>query len=68
MLKKLVYLGIFIIFFLIYYKVLSFLWKRFAPFNTASDIISAFILIFVVIPLSVISTELLFKIIKKEEL
>lgn len=68
MLKKLVYLGIFIIFFLIYYKVLSFLWTRFAPFNTASDIISAFILIFVVIPLSVISTELLFKIIKKEEL
>jgi len=68
MLKKLVYLGIFIIFFLIYFKTLSFLWTRFAPFNTASDIISVFILIFVDIPLSVISTEIIFKIIKKEEL
>lgn len=68
MMKKLSYLGIFIVFFLIYFKILSFLWTKFMPFNTASDIISVVILIFVNIPLSVISTEKLIKIIQKEEL
>jgi len=58
--RNLVYLGICIMFFILYFKILGFIWNKFIPFNTMTDIIALFIIIAVIIPLSVFCTEKIF--------
>lgn len=58
--RNLVYLGICIMFFILYFKILGFVWNKFVPFNTMTDIIALFIIISVIIPLSVFCTEKIF--------
>nr|WP_312578031.1 hypothetical protein [Sedimentibacter sp.] len=64
--KTIVYWGACIIFFIINFKILRFIYDKFVPFNTITDIIAIFIIIFVNIPLSVICTEKVFSIIREE--
>lgn len=66
--KNIVYWGICIAFFGLYFKILGFVWGKFVPFDTVNavtNIIQIFIVVVVNIPLSVICTEKVFEIIKK---
>jgi len=64
--KTIVYWAICVIFFILNFKILEFIYDKVVPFNTITDIIAIFIIIFVNIPLSVICTEKAFSIIKEE--
>lgn len=64
--KTIVYWGISIIFFIINIKIIGFIYDKFVPSNTITDIMVIFIIIFINIPLSVICTEKVFSIIKEE--
>lgn len=55
-----------IAFFIIYFLLIKYIWNKFIPFNTSTDLIALFIIIFINIPLSIISTQKVFEIIKKE--
>ncbi|MFL0270147.1 hypothetical protein [Candidatus Clostridium radicumherbarum] len=66
MAKRIVFGIISIAFFVFFFEILKFIWDRFVPFNTLTDIISLFILIIINIPLSVICTQKVIKIIKQE--
>jgi hypothetical protein len=68
--KSMVCWGIYIAFFVIYYKLLGFIWDNFVPFDiniAITNIIQVFIIMFLNIPLSVISTEKVFKIIRRND-
>lgn len=64
--KNIIFGGIFITFFVIFFKVLNFIWNSFIPWNALTDIISFLILVFVNIPLSIICTKKVIKVIKEE--
>lgn len=64
--KDIIYWIICIIFFALYFHILKFIWNTFIPFNTITDLVSLFIMIFVNIPLSVVSTEKIFTVIKEK--
>ncbi|MBP1925102.1 putative membrane protein YwzB [Sedimentibacter acidaminivorans] len=64
--KTIVYWGISIIFFIINFKILGFIYDKFVPSNTITDIMVIFIIIFINIPLSVICTEKVFSIVREE--
>jgi hypothetical protein len=67
MIKRIVFGGICIAFFVVFFKILQFIWDRFMPFNAVTDVISIFILVFVNIPLSIICAQKVFKVIKQAE-
>lgn len=66
MMKRLVFWGICIVFFVLFFKILKFIWDRFVPFNSLTDVISIFILVFINIPLSVICAEKIITVLKQE--
>ncbi len=62
--NRLILIFLSILFFVIYFKVLQFLYNAFVPFNTLTDIIAFFIIIVVIIPASVISATKIIRVIK----
>jgi len=60
--KNLVSAVLTIIFFIIYWKLLGFIYNLWVPFNPVTDILALFIILIIVIPLSAISA---YKILKK---
>lgn len=66
MVKRIVFWFIFVVFYILFFKILQFIWDEFVPFNSLTNIISLFILVVVNIPLSVISTQKLIEVIKRE--
>ncbi|MFU0824221.1 hypothetical protein [Clostridium sp.] len=66
MIKAIIYCGICIVFYVIYFVILRFIWDMFIPFNIVTDLISVFILIFVNVPLALISANKIVAIIRKE--
>lgn len=64
--KNLIYLGICLVLYVLYFQIMKFIWDEFVPWNTATDVIALFVLVIVNVPLSVITTEKIFKIIKYE--
>jgi TM2 domain-containing membrane protein YozV len=62
--KRLILILLSILFFVIYFKILQFLYNAFVPFNTLTDIISIFIIIVVIIPASVISATKITRMLK----
>jgi ABC-type phosphate transport system permease subunit len=67
MAKRIVFGMICIAFFVLFFEILKFIWDKFIPFNAVTDIVSLFILIVINIPLSVICTQKVIKIIKQEQ-
>lgn len=68
--KSIVYWEICIVFFIIYFKLLGFIWNNYVTFDSnlaITNAIQVFIIIFLNIPLSVISTEKVFKIIRNND-
>ena len=63
--KNIIFGVLSVIFFVIYFNVLIKIWNLWVPFNSTTDVISMFILISVIIPLSVISAQQAIKIIKR---
>ena len=63
--KNIVFYILSVIFIIFYFNVLVRIWNFLVPFNPTTDIISIFIVIIVIIPLSVISSKQAIKIIKK---
>jgi uncharacterized membrane protein len=53
------------VFFFIYFNLLSYVISIWIPFNPITDIVSVLIVVFVVAPLSVFSTEKLTKVIRE---
>lgn len=51
-----------VIFFLVYFKLLQYLWNAWVPYNTITDILCIFVIIVVIIPVSLITTNVIFKI------
>jgi hypothetical protein len=66
--KRLVFGAICIAFFVLFFEILKFIWNKFIPFDTLTDIVSLFILIVINIPLSVICTQKIIKVIQKKEI
>lgn len=65
MIKRLVYWGIAGIIYINLFRFMKFIFDKFVPWNRYTDIISIFIAIIVLIPLTVIFTEKLIKFIKE---
>lgn len=59
--KNLAYWGTCAFIYVLYFQIIEFIWNRFVPWNTPTDLIALFVLIVVNIPLSVITTEKVIK-------
>lgn len=67
--KKNVIFGVItIVFFVFYFFILRWIWNLWIPFNITTDILSLFILMVVVVPISFISAEKTIKAIKELKL
>jgi hypothetical protein len=65
-LKKNIIFGILtIVFFVVYWKVLAFIWDLWVPSNTTTNVLSMFLLVVVNMPLSAISANQTIKVIKE---
>ena len=62
--KKIIFGFMTMLFFIVYWNVLGLIWNLWVPFNPTTDIISLFIVIFINLPLSAISSQQLIKVIK----
>jgi hypothetical protein len=62
--KNIIFGLITILFFVVYWNVLGLIWNLWVPFNPTTDIISLFIVTFINLPLSAISSQQLIKVIK----
>lgn len=62
-----IFWGLAVIFFIIYFKLLGFIWDLLLPWNTYTDIMAVFVILFVNIPLSVFSAEKIIKVIKSDK-
>ncbi len=59
--RNILFVVLTVIFFLVYFKILQYLWNAWIPYNTVTDILSIFLIIVVIIPLSLITTNIAFK-------
>ena len=66
MTKRIIFGAINIGFFVLFFVILKFIWNRFIPFNPLTDVISLFVLVIINIPLSIICTQKVIKVIKQE--
>lgn len=65
--RGIIFWGFAVAFFIIYYRVLGYIWDFLLPWNTYTDIIAVFVVIFVNIPLSVFSAEKIIKVIRSDK-
>jgi len=65
--ERIIFGGIVVIFFVVYFGIFRYLWSFLLPWNLYTDIIAVFIIIFVNIPLSVFSAEKIIKIIRSDK-
>jgi flagellar biosynthesis component FlhA len=65
--SRIVFLGVTVVFFVIYFQIFRYLWDFLLPWNLYTDIIALFIIIFVNIPLSVFSADKIIKIIRSDK-
>lgn len=59
--RNILFVVLTVIFFLVYFKILQYLWNAWIPYNTVTDVLSIFLIIVVIIPLSLITTNIAFK-------
>lgn len=64
MINQFKFWSIFIACFILSFIILKFIWDRFMPFTSLTDIISIFILVFVNVPLSAFCAQKLSKVMK----
>ena len=62
--KNIIYWSFCIVFFFIYFQIFKLIWNM-MPFNIITDIISIFIIVVIIIPLSAISAHKLLNYIKE---
>lgn len=62
--NKIIYIAMNVIIFIIYLFILKLIWNSFIPFNTVTDIIAVFIILIIIFPLTLITTEFVYKKIK----
>jgi hypothetical protein len=60
---NIIYWALIAAFFYLFLCILRFIWDNYVPFNTATDIISVFIAMFILFPAALISTEKLLQLI-----
>lgn len=65
--RSIIFWGFAVVFFIIYYSVLGHIWNFLLPWNTYTDIIAVFVIIFVNIPLSVFSADKIIKVISSDK-
>jgi hypothetical protein len=63
--KNFIYFVVNIVVFILYFQILKVIWNKYIPWNIGTDLIGLFIFILVNIPLSVITTEFILKMVKK---
>ena len=63
--KNIIFGALTILFFIIYWKVLAWIYNQWVPMNNYTDLLALFIIVFVNFPLSAISARQTIKVIKE---
>lgn len=63
--EKLVFFFLTAVFFVIYYKILIYIYDNFVPYNALTTVLSFFIIIIIILPLAVFSADKIIKVIKQ---
>lgn len=63
--RKLVFFFLTAVLFIIFYKILGFVYDRFVPYNPATNVLSLFIIVIIILPSAIFCAEKIIKMIRQ---